>query len=105
MDCDISNHQNLDCDTSNHYGLDCDISSYDDLDCDTSDHHDLDCDDSNRHCLDCDTSNRHHNFDSTLEFFNDSRQRGAIERFQPTGLSTSIPLLPQLLKPAGYYFP
>ena len=30
------------------------------------------------------------------------RQRGAIERFQPTGLSTSIPLLPQLLKPAGY---
>jgi len=30
------------------------------------------------------------------------RQRGAIERFQPTGLSTSIPLLPQLLKTAGY---
>ena len=30
------------------------------------------------------------------------RQRGAIERFSPTGLSTSFPLLPQMLKKAGY---
>ena len=26
------------------------------------------------------------------------RQRGAIERFQPTGLSTKFPLLPEILK-------
>ena len=37
-----------------------------------------------------------------VSHLNNSRQRGAIERFQPTGLSTSIPLLPQLLKTAGY---
>ena len=30
------------------------------------------------------------------------RQRGAIERFQPTGLSTKYGLLPQMLKKAGY---
>eukprot|EP00090_Calanus_glacialis_P001505 TRINITY_DN11078_c0_g1_i1.p1 TRINITY_DN11078_c0_g1~~TRINITY_DN11078_c0_g1_i1.p1 ORF type:complete len:485 (-),score=87.39 TRINITY_DN11078_c0_g1_i1:134-1588(-) len=30
------------------------------------------------------------------------RQRGAIERFQPTGLSTKYELLPQMLKRAGY---
>ena len=30
------------------------------------------------------------------------RQRGAIERFQPTGLSTAYQLLPQMLKKAGY---
>ena len=30
------------------------------------------------------------------------RQRGAIERFQPTGLSTKYELLPQMLKKAGY---
>jgi len=30
------------------------------------------------------------------------RQRGAIERFQPTGLSTRYKLLPQMLKKAGY---
>ena len=37
-----------------------------------------------------------------VSHLDNSRQRGAIERFQPTGLSTSIPLLPQLLKTAGY---
>jgi len=30
------------------------------------------------------------------------RQRGSIERFQPTGLSTKYQLLPQLLKKVGY---
>ena len=29
-------------------------------------------------------------------------QRGAVERFHPTGLNTSIPTLPELLKQAGY---
>ena len=29
-------------------------------------------------------------------------QRGAIERFQATGLNTSIQILPQFLKAAGY---
>ena len=30
------------------------------------------------------------------------RQRGAIERYQPTGLSTKYKLLPHYLKQAGY---
>lgn len=30
------------------------------------------------------------------------RQRGAIERYQPTGLSTKYPLLPEQLKKVGY---
>ena len=29
-------------------------------------------------------------------------QRGAIERWQPTGLNKSIPILPQFLKTGGY---
>ena len=29
-------------------------------------------------------------------------QRGAIERFQPDGLNTSITLLPEYLQQAGY---
>ena len=29
-------------------------------------------------------------------------QRGAVERWQPTGLNSSIPILPQFLKTAGY---
>ena len=29
-------------------------------------------------------------------------QRGAVERWQPTGLNTSLPTLPELLRPAGY---
>ena len=29
-------------------------------------------------------------------------QRGAVERWQPTGLNTSLPTMPELLTTAGY---